>query len=200
MLEVNVFELEPNTFRLRRQILAERARWSPFLKTWVFENGWSSDFAGLQRISCNGTGPCLGYNRFQAATFPELTEPPDYFLKETVPDQQMNFLQLDRYIQDLRQSGIDTVKLQVQFYRKFSVPLFALIMGMIAVPFAFMVGNRGAMTGIGVSIAIAVAYWGVGTLFEKVGDVNQLPPAMAAWSPDLVFSLAALYMMLRLRS
>jgi lipopolysaccharide export LptBFGC system permease protein LptF len=191
MLQANVFELEPTTFRLTRQILAERAHWSPLLRTWIFENGWSSDFRGAQRIS---------YTTFQATTFPELTEPPDYFLKEAVQDKQMNFLQLDSYINDLRQSGFDTVKLQVQFYRKFSVPLFALIMAAIAVPFGFLVGNRGAMTGIGVSIAIAMSYWGIGTLFEKIGDVNQLPPSVAAWSPDVVFALTGMYLLLRMRS
>ena len=93
----------------------------------------------------------------------------------------MNFITLDRYIGELHQSGFDTVKLRVQFYRKFSVPLFALIMAMLAVPFSFLVGNRGAMAGIGVSIGIAISYWGIGLLFEKLGDVNQLPPAVAAW-------------------
>jgi lipopolysaccharide export LptBFGC system permease protein LptF len=88
----------------------------------------------------------------------------------------------------------------VQLYSKFSVPLMALVMAMISVPLAFLVGNRGAMTGIGVSIAIAVAYWGIGTLFEKVGDVNLLPPMIAAWSPDVVFSLTGLYLLLRMRS
>jgi lipopolysaccharide export LptBFGC system permease protein LptF len=112
----------------------------------------------------------------------------------------MNFLQLDRYIRDLQQSGFDTVRLQVQFYRKFSVPLFAAIMAIIAVPFAFLVGNRGAMTGIGVSIAIAITYLGLGILFEKIGEVNQLPPAMAAWAPDAIFSLAGLYLLMRMRS
>jgi lipopolysaccharide export LptBFGC system permease protein LptF len=112
----------------------------------------------------------------------------------------MNFLQLDRYIRDLQQSGFDTVRLQVQFYRKFSVPLFAAIMAIIAVPFAFLVGNRGAMTGIGVSIAVAITYLGIGILFEKVGEVNQLPPAMAAWAPDGIFSLAGLYLLMRMRS
>jgi lipopolysaccharide export LptBFGC system permease protein LptF len=92
------------------------------------------------------------------------------------------------------------VKLRVQFYRKFSVPLFALIMAMISIPFAFLVGNRGAMAGIGVSIGIAISYWGIGLLFEKIGDVNQLPPAIAAWSPDALFSLTGLYLLLRMRS
>ena len=189
--DVSIFELERGTFRLARQIQAARAGWSPALKTWVFENGWSSDFQGAQR---------LPWSRFETATFHELTEPPEYFLTEAVPDKQMNFEQLDQYIRDLQRRGFDTVKLQVQFYLKFATPLFALIMAMIAVPFGFRVGSRGKMTGIGVSLAIAVVYRGIGTLFEKIGDVNQLPPALAAWSPDVVFSLAGLYLLLRMRS
>jgi lipopolysaccharide export LptBFGC system permease protein LptF len=62
------------------------------------------------------------------------------------------------------------------------------------------VGNRGAMTSIGVGMAIAIGYLGIGILFEKIGDINQLPPAVAAWSPDAVFSLAGLYLMLRMKS
>ena len=188
---VIVYELEPTTFQLIRQISAERAHWQPSLKTWVFENGWQRDFHGNQSIPLTP---------FQVQTFPELNEPPSYFLKEVKQDSQMNFQELDSYIRDLQQSGFNTVKLRVQFYQKFSVPLFALIMAMISIPFAFLVGNRGAMAGIGVSIGIAIAYWGIGLLFEKIGDVNQLPPAIAAWSPDALFSLTGLYLLLRMRS
>jgi LPS export ABC transporter permease LptG len=191
MAGVYVFELDPASFRLTRQVSADRAHWNSSMRTWVFENGWSSDFRGTERLFTKN---------FQATTFPELAEAPDYFLKEALQDKQMNFLQLDRYIRDLQQSGFDTVRLQVQFYRKFSVPLFAAIMAIIAVPFAFLVGNRGAMTGIGVSIAVAITYLGIGILFEKVGEVNQLPPAMAAWAPDGIFSLAGLYLLMRMRS
>ena len=57
-----------------------------------------------------------------------------------------------------------------------------------------------AMAGIGASIVIGIAYWGVQPLFEKVGDVGLLPPAMAAWSPDLLFSLTGMYLLLRMKS
>jgi LPS export ABC transporter permease LptG/LPS export ABC transporter permease LptF len=191
MSGVNVFELEPNTFRLTRQILAERANWSHSAKTWIFENGWSRDFQSNSRIP---------YQDFKITTFPELTEAPDYFLTEALQEKQMNFRELDQYIRGLQQRGYDTVKLQVQFYRKFSVPLFALIMAMISVPFGFLVGNRGAMTGIGVSLAIAVAYLGLDPLFTEMGNVNQLSPAVAAWSPDLLFALVGAYLLLRMRS
>jgi lipopolysaccharide export LptBFGC system permease protein LptF len=112
----------------------------------------------------------------------------------------MNFLELDNYINDLSKSGIGTTKLEVQFYRKFSVPMFPIIMALIAVPFGFIVGNRGAMTGIGVSLVIGLGYWATNTLFEKLGDVRLLPPTMAAWSPDLLFALVGLYLFLRMRS
>jgi LPS export ABC transporter permease LptG/LPS export ABC transporter permease LptF len=189
MVDVSVYEIDPQTFRLRRQITAERAQWQPSLKTWIFQNGWARDLKNS-----------VGTNFYQATTFRELDEPPSYFLKEVKQDKQMNFVDLGRYIQDLQQSGFDTVRLQVQLHRKFSVPLFALIMAMISIPFGFLVGNRGAMAGIGVSIVIAIAYWGVGQLFEEIGNVNQLPPAVAAWAPDAIFALAGAYLLLRMRS
>ena len=73
-------------------------------------------------------------------------------------------------------------------------------MALIAVPFAFMVGSRGAMAGVGVSIGIAIAYWGISTVFEKMGGIGELNSAMAAWSPDVIFALAGLYLLLRIRS
>ena len=188
---VNVFELEPNTFRLKRQILAERARWSPSLKTWVFENGWFSDFKTPNQRE---------HTPIIATTFSELTESPEYFFTAALQDKQMNTTELEKYIRDLQQRGFPTTKLQVQLYRKFSLPLFALIMAMIAVPFGFLVGSRGAMTGIGVSMAIGIAYLAVDPLFQKLGEVSLLPPAMAAWSPDALFSLTGLYLLLRMRS
>ena len=192
MIETSVFELEPKTFRLVRQIYARRAHWSVPLKTWVFEDGWNCKYEGAF---------CHDYIAFQATTFPQLTEPPDYFLKEALKDQQMNFLQLDRYIKDLQQSGFEgTVKLQVRLYRKFAVPLFVMMMAMIAIPFGFLVGNRGAMAGVGLSIGIAVGYLGIGQLFEKLGDAGQLGPLTAAWGPDVVFALAGAYLLLRMRS
>ncbi len=112
----------------------------------------------------------------------------------------MNYRELKNYIRDLKQRGYDTVRLRVQYYKKFAVPAFALIMAMLAIPFGFLVGNRGAMAGIGVSIGIAMSYIGIDRLFEQLGNVNQLDPVVAAWAPDAVFALAGIYFLLRMRS
>jgi lipopolysaccharide export LptBFGC system permease protein LptF len=192
---VYVFDLDPITFNMNREIVAARARWNPSIKTWVFEDGWSAQFQGVDNKNY-----AAFHGPLHPVSFADLTERPDYFRKEATQDKEMNFLQLDRYIADLTESGFGATTLQVQFFRKFSVPAFALIMAMIAAPFGFMVGNRGAMAGIGVSIVIAISYLALGSLFEKLGDVSLLPPSMAAWSPDVVFALAGLYLLMRMRS
>ena len=56
------------------------------------------------------------------------------------------------------------------------------------------------MAGVGVSLGIAIAYWSVGQLFEQIGNLNQLPPTLAAWSPDVIFALAGLYFLARMRT
>ena len=194
MADANVYELQPSTFQVVRQVRADRAHWSDSIHTWVFENGWFSDFRDNVQSRTD----------FQAKTktFQELTETPEYFLQEFHLSTQMNFLVLEQYIRDLKNSGYgyDTVEFEIKFYRKFALPLFALIMAMIGVPFGFLVGNRGALTGIGMAIAIALSYLLTSTLFEKVGEINELTPAIAAWGPDVIFALAGMYFLLRMKS
>ena len=193
MVGVNVYEIEPASFRLKRHISAERARWEPSLKSWIFENGWSRDMTGTK---------VTHFDPFPNATrtFTELDEPPDYFVKEVKQSRQMNYHELGAYIAELQQSGLDTVALQVQLQKKFSVPLFALIMAMVSIPFAFMTGNRGAMAGVGLSLGIAIVYWSVGQVFEQFGNLNQLPVQIAAWAPNVIFSLCGLYFLARMRT
>ena len=195
MVDVHVYELDTNTYTLHRHISAERAEWQGTVKNWIFQNGRVRD------ISRVGNGLRVTDHRaFQATTFTELQETPEYFLQEEKQYKQMNFLQLDSYIQKLKQSGFDTVKLQVQYHRKFSVPLFALIMAALAVPFAFTSGNRGAMASVGVSFFLAIAYLAVTQLFEQVGYLNQLPPPVAAWAPNIVMTIAAAWLFTRMKS
>lgn len=197
MSDVNVYEIDSEYFRLKRHIAATRAKWDSSLNAWVFQNGWSRDMDP----KCPACPP-KAFETFAGGIhmFPELEETPDYFVHEVKQSHQMNFQELEEYIADLQHSGFDTIPLQVQLNKKFSVPLFALIMAMVSLPFAFVAGNRGAMAGVGISLGIAISYWSIGQLFEQIGNLNQLPPTVAAWSPDVIFSLAGLYFLARMRT
>ena len=183
-----IFEFDPKTFELHKRIYATRAHWSDTLQKWVFEQGWERSFRG---------SAIEAYHPFDVETFAELREPPGYFKKEVKQSSEMNYEELRNYIHDLQQSGFDVVRLRVQLQKKFAFPIITFVMAMLAVPFALTAGRRGALAGVATAVGIAVVYFIVSGLFEAMGNTNQLPPALAAWSPDLLFALAGGYMILK---
>jgi lipopolysaccharide export LptBFGC system permease protein LptF len=175
-----------------KRVYATRARWADHLQKWAFENGW-------ERSWSNGPAGDIheDLRKFDVSTFAELNEPPNYFKKEVLQSQEMNYDELRRYINDLQQGGFDVVRLRVQLQKKIAYPLITLVMGILAVPFALAGGRRGALGGVIVALIIGVVYFLVSGLFEAMGNVSQLPPLIAAWSPDLIFGLAGGYLILK---
>jgi len=84
-------------------------------------------------------------------------------------------------------------RLSVQWHTKFAYPLLIPIVILLAIPFAFRVGTRGAIGGVALAVAIAIVYFSLDRLFEAMGGVGQLPPMLSAWAPDTIFAFLGLY-------
>ncbi|HSC77862.1 MAG TPA: LptF/LptG family permease [Candidatus Acidoferrales bacterium] len=188
---VNVLEFPPDEFTLRRRISAHAAHWEQQIPGWVFERGWERVFNPDQTIT---------YQPFQATTFAELREPPAYFRKEVRESALMNFQELGTYIAVLRQGGFDVSRLEVQWYKKFSYPLVAAIIVLLAYPFAVAGGRRGAIGGLAVGIGLGLSYWALMGFFEALGNFGLLPPMLAAWGPALAFFLGGVYLTLQVET
>lgn len=185
---ISLFEFDPATFALTKRIYAARAAWNAGEHRWDFENGWERTMQGANVTS---------FHEFQSANFAEVYEEPSYFTKEALQSQEMNFGQLERYISDLQQSGFDTMRLRVQLYHKLAYPLASIVMAVLAIPFALSMGRRGSLAGIAWAIGIALGYWVLAGFFDAMGNVNYLPSAVAAWSPDILFGITGGYLLLR---
>ncbi len=185
---LSLFEFDPSTFALSRRIFAARAVWDADTSTWVFLNGWQRDISGANVAE---------YRPFLKTSFVEIHEDPGYFKKENRQAQEMNFGQLDDYIGALSQSGFDTVRLRVELWHKLAYPLMAVVMAVLAIPFALSMGRRGSLTGIAVAIAVTLVYIVFNDLFEGLGNVNYLPAVLAAWASDLLFGLVGGYLLLK---
>ncbi len=186
---LSVFQFDPHTFQITHRVTAERAHWSESMSRWLYEQGWERSLSG---------STIQDYRKFEVATFPVFAETPAYFKKEIKQSSEMSYEELHRYIRDLEQSGFDVVRLRVQLQKKLAYPLITLVMAVIAIPFALNAGKRGVLTGVATAIGIGVVYWTVSGLFEAMGNLSQLPPAVAAWSPDLVFAFIGGYLILRI--
>ncbi|MBI1749950.1 MAG: LPS export ABC transporter permease LptF [Acidobacteria bacterium] len=186
---LNVFELDPETFQMRRRVYAARATWNDALKTWNLEDGWARDFEGSN---------IKQFVPFRQTQLSELTEPPAYFFREVRPYHQMNLRELGQYIGDLQQAGFDVARISVQWHKKLAYPLMAPIIVLLGIPFAAVFRARSTMGGVALSVAIGIGYWAVSALFEAMGSVGQLPPFLAAWSPDTIFAFLGIYFFLKM--
>jgi LPS export ABC transporter permease LptF/LPS export ABC transporter permease LptG len=181
---LSVIELDPSSFEMKRRVFATRARWLDDEKTWVLESGWVRDFSNREVEK---------YSPFKVTTLPEISETPTYFNREVIQAILMSWRDLRHYIDNLQRAGFDVSSLTVQWHKKIAYPLIAPISMMLAVPFALFVGSRGAIGGVAIGVGIGIGYWAVAALTEAMGGIGQLPPLLAAWSPDLIFLFLGLY-------
>ncbi|HEX3581489.1 MAG TPA: LPS export ABC transporter permease LptG [Thermoanaerobaculia bacterium] len=189
LTQVQVFELHPTEFRLVRRVYAQSARWNGH--AWVFTNGWVRSFLD------NGE-----------STYAPIVTPLELYYKETPDDfetelrtpDQMTYAELSRYIDTIRRSGYSAEQLTVKLYTKTSWPVLSLVMALIALPFAFKIGKRGALYGVGIALILGITYWMVFAIFTKFGEVGNLPPLLSAWSANILFSIAAIYMFLNVET
>ena len=188
---LSIFELDPATFQLRKRAFFSRAKYEDNLHGWVLEDGWVRSFE---------QGRVASYARYRVTELPEFTEQPSYFNREVRPYTQMSWAELGAYIRDLHQAGFDVSRLSVQWHKKFAYPMLAPIIMLLAVPFAFLVGTRGAVGGLALGVAIGIVYWATSALAEAIGAAGQLPPILAGWGAAVVFGFTGLYFFLRMRT
>ncbi len=188
LVSPSIYQFDRN-FELSRRTAAREATWEEATRTWVLRQGWTRELRGGETVS------------FQ--TFLEertAGDPPTAFAAERRTPAEMRFRELQRYTRRLSRSGYPTAALQTALQSKIARPLFLPVMALLALPFAFRIGKRGALAGIGVGLALGMVFLISTSLFIKLGDVAALPPLLAAWSPHVLFTTLASFLLVRLRT
>jgi len=193
---LSVYDVDAKSWELREQLYTRRASWNERRYGYDLDPGHrltllpAFRFRPFEQIRVRGLGREPGGE----------LEPPDYFKKEVKPYETMSFEELRRHIASVEAMGFDVIPLRVQLNRKLSFPMVGLVMTLLGIPFSFVVARRGALYGIGVSIIIAIVYWACLGTFEALGNNAILPPALASWTPNLLFGAAGLYLLLTLET
>ena len=190
-IDLNIYDVDMEEARIKKRIHAGRARIESN-GAWVLENGWVRDY-GSER-------PLFKPIKTDTFSFPEKA---GYFKREMLQPKEsskLTYLELTNYINYLMKSGYNAIELQVELNKKISFPLSCLVMVLLAVPFSFSVGKKGAFFGIGMSIAIAISYWGIAGAFEAMGTYGLLIPMLAAWAPNILFGATGLVLLFTIRT
>jgi LPS export ABC transporter permease LptG len=181
LTSLSVYRLTPGAWRLGSQTYVATAE---YRGTWTGVNGWTQEF----------TAGAPKWRTFTRESLP--LEAPEYFKTEDAEADLMTVAQLRRTVRELAATGANVVPQQVDLQRKLAFPFVTFVMTLLAVPFGVTTGRRGALYGIGLGIVLALSYWLLMSVFVAVGKAGLLPPVLAAWTPNIIVSASAVYLLL----
>jgi len=137
---------------------------------------------------------------FDGLQLQALRETPADLLAEPKAPDEMRYGELGRYIDALARSGSDTKKLRVERALKLSVPFACIVIALFGAPLAITTPKSGAAWGVAVCLATTFVDLLWFQLSKAVGSGGALPPTFAAWVPNLVFGVAAVWLLRKART
>ena len=129
-----------------------------------------------------------------------LTQRPRELLLEAKDPSEMAYRELGRYIDDMRRSGNDVRKLQVEQALKIAVPATCFVIALFGAPLAMTAPRAGAAVGVAISLGTTVSYLLLINLTRAIGISGLISPVAAAWLPNLLFLLVGLVLLWKVRT
>ena len=185
---VSVFSPGADGTSLRSRWYASSAHWSESERAWVAIGGWRRQFAAETAAE-----------PFALRVLP-LAPPPDALLREDRVADQLPFRELRERIARVEAAGHRAAALRVDLHRKAAGPFASLVTVLIALPFAFRQTNRSGRASAAIALGIGTIYLVAVRFFGFLGDAGLLGPLLAAWSPNLFFSLASVSLLFQNRT
>jgi lipopolysaccharide export system permease protein len=172
-------------------ITADSASYDGARGAWEVRNGTSRVIAGANRQAT------FSFRRLRLRA---LTQTPADLLAEPKAPDEMRYAELGRYIDALKRSGNDANKLIVEQALKLALPATCLIIALFGAPLAVQAPRAGAAIGVAISLGTTVVFLLLTQIMKAVGSGGLLNPTLAAWLPNLVFLLAGLVLLGRVRT
>ncbi len=113
----------------------------------------------------------------------------------------MGYFELKRFIEKLQTEGYDATRYIVDLQGKIAFPLVSLILAVIGISFSLRSERSGGIAqSIGAGLVIGFSYWLVYAFAMSLGRSGVFPPLIAAWSGNILFSAASVWLLLRAKT
>jgi lipopolysaccharide export system permease protein len=137
---------------------------------------------------------------FDSAHDNHLREAPPELMATPKNPEDMRFADLRRFITALERSGGNADELKVELAQKIAVPVTCIIIALFGAPLATSTQRGGAAFGIAISLATTVLFLMMIQLTKAIGAKGLIPPYLAAWIPNAIFTVAGSYLLGRVRT
>ena len=171
--------------KLKYKMIADRIEWDTLTNKWNIKNYYVRYIDGKEERMESGLVKDTVLN----------LKPSDlYFQKERF--EEMNLMELNAYIEKEKMKGSEEVIFyEVEKHTRFASPFATLVLTLIGVSLSSrkMRGGIGMHLGLGILITFAfILFMRISTVFATYGN---LPPAFAAWIPNIIFGILGILLL-----
>src|SRR5436190_4818877 len=179
LLNIKIYEFD-SAYRLVAIKRAERG-------TYAGPDKWTLSNVEVTRFE----GDRATLERLPRAVWNSVLTPDILSVLKIVPER-MSVVNLRSYIEHLRENRQKATRYEIAFWNKILYPVAAIMMMVLAIPFAIGSVRAG---GVGVKIVMGIllglGYNFAGRLFSHTGQLNDWPALYSAGLPLLIFSVVA---------
>lgn len=176
---------------LRRKITAEKMEW--------LGSKWRFYDCGIYRFDKDGA--ILGEPLVFKTKILRFYQKPEDLLKHQTQPEFMNYSQLKDYIHVLSLGSERTAKkLLVDLHQKLALPFMSIVIMLIGIPFALKRRRSGAIMSMGISIGIAIGFYGVNAISIALGKGGFLPPIVSVWAANIIFGGLGIILIRKIRA
>jgi lipopolysaccharide export system permease protein len=116
---------------------------------------------------------------------------PTVYVAET-----LSYGDLIHFIERERRRGNANINVYLTvLYKKYSVPVSAFILTIIAVAVSSMKRRGGMGMNLAIGILLAFAFVFFDKIFGVMAEKSTIPPIIAVWIPNIVFGILAIYLL-----
>ena len=113
-----------------------------------------------------------------------------------VTPEQLSALDLDRYIQHLKENSQNTDRYELAFWQKISSPMAIIVMVLLGIPFVFRSVRSGGVGGtLFLGIMLGLVFFAMAKGFGFLVLIYGIPPIAGAFIPLLIFLGISLVML-----
>ncbi len=168
------------------QLDARAAQWDAAIQRWIFEDGVERRFVGGRAVE-------TVFSRKVS----EFDLPPRSLIPDTTNPDEMSFGELVAYIRQMRRLGAPVTALKVAAYAKAAYPFANIVICVLGIPIALRLRRNPKVISFCLALALSFFYLWVIELGKALGTSEYLPPALAAWSANVIFAGLAVWLMRR---
>jgi lipopolysaccharide export system permease protein len=175
-------------------LAAQRAAYSDSARTPVAGARWTLHRGTIRYLAGSQPESEVAFE-FDSLRSRTLRERPVDLLAEPKSPDEMRYSELRRYIEALTRSGSNAKKLQVELALKIAIPFICLLITLFGAPLAISTPKSGAAWGVAASLATTFIVLLMFQLAKAIGSGGVLPPLLAAWTPNILVGVAAVYLL-----